>query len=544
MEKSAISFADRGVPSLLVLSVPDELAADGESIRCFAIPILCRRGGLLLNVPRGVVSEDALIDSLHVEDDSGMLGPSKGVSAHLCEEDEEGNIIVRQDSVNSLVIDFSDEVLPLLREYGAAIADEGDIVPFSVTVPTALPSHTEVCEHAASWIGQTGPERVNFYSAQEDPEVPVAEKAAAEIKSSPPTEKANAVKRVTNAQVLDQLSTLVAQVKTLTARQDALESQPAKGVSGPLPGNIANVPAVSAGLPEAPAPMTAFAKYARLVGPPPKVRAASSKDPLLALTPEAPVAQPALEEGDLVSAINQQSTAMLALVSQIAGNSDPLTDLTSPGQFSTSTRGVQKREKMQSDLAMGMSTYYMQMMQQLHKKLHPSRPLPKTEAELGHLSFLEYLEKTGGYRAARESGLLMWLVGHVIDALAVEDLHMAKERVALLAIALEQSVVDKGDWSVAFLLSLASEPPLQMFQERSSVMSPFGQPFAGLVPPPWAATVLSYIKELEVLSNKKADQVVPKKKKNAESEDPSPKRRGQPRFPKKPKAEPPFQAPS
>ena len=544
MEKSAISFADRGVPSLLVLSVPDELAADGESIRCFAIPILCRRGGLLLNVPRGVVSEDALIDSLHVEDDSGMLGPSKGVSAHLCEEDEEGNIIVRQDSVNSLVIDFSDEVLPLLREYGAAIADEGDIVPFSVTVPTALPSHTEVCEYAASWIGQTGPERVNFYSAQEDPEVPVAEKAAAEIKSSPPTKKANVVKRVTNAQVLDQLSTLVAQVKTLTARQDALESQPAKGVSGPLPGNIANVPAVSAGLPEAPAPMTAFAKYARLVGPPPKVRATSSKDPLLALTPEAPVAQPALEEGDLVSAINQQSTAMLALVSQIAGNSDPLTDLTSPGQFSTSTRGVQKREKMQSDLAMGMSTYYMQMMQQLHKKLHPSRPLPKTEAELGHLSFLEYLEKTGGYRAARESGLLMWLVGHVIDALGVEDLHMAKERVALLAIALEQSVVDKGDWSVAFLLSLASEPPLQMFQERSSVMSPFGQPFAGLVPPPWAATVLSYIKELEVLSNKKADQIVPKKKKNAESEDPSPKRRGQPRFPKKPKAEPPFQAPS
>ena len=106
MEKSAISFANRGVPSLLVLSVPDELAAQGVSIRCFAIPILSRRGGLLLNLPRGVVSEDALIDSLHVEDDSGMLGPSKGVSAHLCEEDEDGNIVVRQDSVNSLVIEF------------------------------------------------------------------------------------------------------------------------------------------------------------------------------------------------------------------------------------------------------------------------------------------------------------------------------------------------------------------------------------------------------------------------------------------------------
>ena len=36
---------------------------------------------------------------------------------------------------------------------------------------------------------------------------------------------------------------------------------------------------------------------------------------------------------------------------------------------------------------------------------------------------------------------------------------MVKERLALLAIALEQSVVDKGDWSIAYLLSLASDPP-------------------------------------------------------------------------------------
>ena len=365
------------------------------------------------------------------------------------EEDEDGNIVVRQDSVNSLVIDFSDEVLPLLHEYGAIVAEEGDIVP-SESAPTALPSHTEVCESAAAWIGQTGPERVNFYSAQEDPEGPVVEKAAAEVKSGA-TKKAPAVKRVTNAQVLGHLSTLVAQIQTISARQDALESRPAKDASRPSPGNIANVPAVSAGLPEAPAPMPAFAKYAKLVGPPPKVRAVSSKDPPTGLTPEIPAAPLALEEGDLVSAINQQSTAMLALVSQIAGSNDPLTDLTSTGQFSTSTRGVQKRKRMQSDLAMGASNYYMQMMQQLHKKLHPSRPIPKTEGETGHLSFLEYLEKTGGYKNARESGLLMWLLGHVIDALAVEDLHMAKERVALLAIALEQSVVDKGDWSVAFL---------------------------------------------------------------------------------------------
>ena len=231
---------------------------------------------------------------------------------------------------------------------------------------------------------------------------------------------------------------------------------------------------------------------------------------------------------------------MLALVSQMAGGSDPLSELTMPGHLSTSTKGVQRRERMQSDLAQGSSNYFLQMMQQLHKKLCPGKPLPKSENELGHLSFLEYLEKTGGYRSARESGLMMWLLGHAIDAAAVEDHHLCRERLALLAIALEQSVIDKGDWSVAFLLSLAADPPLQMFAEKSSVVSPFGQPFAGLVPPSWAANVLAYIKELEVLSNKKADQVIPKKKKdkNSETDEPSPKKRGQPRFPKNPKADP------
>ena len=140
-----MSFAEKGVPSLLVLSVPDEIASSGSSVHCFAVPILSRRGGLLLNIPRGVISEDGLIDSLQVEDESCLLGPSKGVSAHLCEEDEEGNIALRQESVNSLVIDFSDDVLPLLREYGASGPEEDEIVPFAENFPTALPSFTEVC---------------------------------------------------------------------------------------------------------------------------------------------------------------------------------------------------------------------------------------------------------------------------------------------------------------------------------------------------------------------------------------------------------------
>lgn len=84
-------------------------------------------------------------------------------------------------------------------------------------------------------------------------------------------------KRATNAQVLDQLTLLMAQVKSISARQDAME-KPSAVVAPELPnGSTAVVPPVSAGLQiSSKPPPTAFAKFAKVVGPPPKVRAPSN----------------------------------------------------------------------------------------------------------------------------------------------------------------------------------------------------------------------------------------------------------------------------
>ena len=139
---------------------------------------------------------------------------------------------------------------------------------------------------------------------------------------------------------------------------------------------------------------------------------------------------------------------------------------------------------MQQDLAMGSSNYYLQVMQQLIAQ------------EVVPLSSF------------------------------AED-----NRLALLMVALEQSVVD-GDWTVAFLLSLAEDPPISLFLDKTSTMSPFGKPFSSLVPPPWASVVLAYVKEMEVLQSRKPES--PKRTpKAADPDAPSPKRR--PRFPKKPR---------
>lgn len=135
----------------------------------------------------------------------------------------------------------------------------------------------------------------------------------------------------------------------------------------------------------------------------------------------------------------------------------------------------------------------------------------------------------------------MWLLGHVLDAASSGNMWLVRERLALLVVSLEQSVVDGGDWSLAYLLSLAEDPPLTLFQDRTAVVSPYGTPFGPLVPPSWSATLLGFVKELEVLSSKKVE-TSPRKGKNASTDLPdrteaSPKRK--PRFPKKPKADGP-----
>ena len=476
-------------------------------------------------------------------DAGSVVGPSKGISVSLVEEGLDGSPVLVGAQSNCLLVDLLDDGLSWIREYDAA-TDPDTIVGFSEEYPNAVPLNSEVVLVANEWAASQQVERVNFYSAQEEQEteVPVEMKASSK-KSAPP-------KRVSNAQVMDQLSTVLQQMKLLTARQEKLEKADAPNVPGPSvaqPSNTKVAPSVSAGLlglqghVSSPPPV-AFSKVAQIVGPPPRVKVA----PVLT-NPGAPshAIETVEETGDVnsgvVRALSQQSTAITALVAHLANSSDPLTELQGGGSTFGTTKGVQRRERMQAELAAGTSTYYLQMMQQLHRRLHPALPVPKSEAELNHLSFLNYMEKTGGYRGNRETGLIMWLLGHIIDAAAQDDLHQVKERLALLAISLEQSVVDKGDWQIAFLLSLAEDPPLAIYQDKTSIISPYGRPFANLVPSAWAAVVLAYVKELEVLTSKKGEasnkKASPSKAAETDAPPTSPKRKA--RYPKKPREDPP-----
>ena len=286
-------------------------------------------------------------------------------------------------------------------------------------------------------------------------------------------------------------------------------------------------------------------KAAALVGPPPKTMAAAPKvaNPLQTLQEDEPRTwqEGAVTTGDpLLQVLAQQGSALTALVAHIAAGGDALGDLSTSATSSqsTSTKGVQRRERLQNELASGSSNFYHLLLQQLHRRLHPSRPLPADVEGFKDtdISLLKYLERFGGYRLQKTTGVTLWLLGYVLDALIQDDTHRAKEHLALAIAALEQQGID-GDFTLGYLIALVEEPPIQLYQDRTLSMHAQGRPFAPLVPPSHAAVAISYLKELEVLNSRKKETVpaasTPKSTTTPDS--PSPRRR--PRYPKKPKAD-------
>ena len=544
--KEKLRLGVKGDATVLVLTLGGDVSSTGFEIEVFAMAIDVRPGGLLIAVPQGSIAESVL-EAGQIAADDAVFGPSTFVHVGLVEEADDLSMVQLGVSADVSLVDVSDAILPALREFDPVTDSDANIQSYLVDVPHAFPDVVAILPMMKEWLTARSDERAGFYSAQEDQMKQPAGTAAGR--------KAAPSKRVTTAVLSDQLAALTAQIQMLAARTEKLEAQP-KVSAMPVPGQpgaiSGKLPAVSASLPNGGVdfPLKMSMKAGALIGPPPRQQQArSSKEPpdltmQLQDDPVDPTAalRPIEAEGNIMSAIAQQSTAITALVAHIASQSpDALGDLASLGAASSTTKGVAKRERMQAELANGTSCYYLQMMQQLHRRLYPARPVPTSEDDLSQLSVLTYLERQGGYKGSREMSLVAWVLGHAIDASSAGDLRRTKELMALLLVAVEQSVVDRGDWSLAFLLTLLEEPPVQLYQDRSPNMVLNSRPFGPLVPPQWTAVCLSFLKDMEILASKKtetAKKVLPKQPSKDESADkegdPSPKRKA--RFPKKPKA--------
>lgn len=550
MEKKELRFSDAQAPSLLVFEVPALIAAGGEPLFTLALPLLKRQGGFLVAFPCGVIGPEAFPSTPADEDQMlGLARTFEGLALYEEEETEAGGLqlIPTGTSCSVVVCDVLDSILVYLREFDPVTDSQVELVPFDEARPAAVPMHAEITPLALEWARSEVEGRVLFYSAREEQEPPVA--------PAPRTAKKATAKRVTTASLAEQVSALSAQMSLLLKQQAVTANGPAAinpGQQSPIASPAAGrggigggyrVPPVSQML--SPPPKTANGAPLAILGPPPKVRQVPPQVPLPAEEP-----YDILDEGALpdttAAVLSQQSAALTALVTHLVGQDNPLDLSGTIGTASSSTKGTMRREKMQQELAGRKSNFFLQIQQQIHKKMYPSRMLPKTEEELSQaqVSLMAYLERYGGYKGQKEAGLCMWIFAHAMDSASAGDFVATKEFLALGVMALEQSVFDAGDWSLAYVLTMAEDPPATMFSERMSSLTAAGRPFSPLVPPTLASTNLAYIKELEVLSTRRAETRTKKggagspsqagKNKDAEEENPSPKRR--PRYPKKPKA--------
>ena len=535
MQKVDVRFASRGDPSLLVWRIAGEFSNTNAELQAFCLPIMGRDGGMLLAVPQNVLNDTALFAAAMNEDDS-LLGPSQEFQAEVVIENEEGAELGTGDRQDFLVVDVADAVLGHLREYDPVTDSLESIVRYVAGKPEALVAVGDVLPDVANWLENiTGDQgRLNFYSAREEPEpLPV------------PKKKAQA-KKVTTAMLAEQMQVMMAQIQVLTTEQEALtkghprDPHAAEVVAGPTLGAAtAKLPALSAGLP---LPQPGAAKKAlSLVGPPPKtkVHAAVGSAPGAAIgSPAQEIQLVHQEEGSssVIAAISQQSAALTSLVAHLTSG-DALLDLQgSSSSTSVSTKGVARREKMQQELAGRTSQYFLQVHQQIFKKMYPAKLCPKSEEDLirANVSMTSYLEKYGAFKGQKELGLVSWMVAHAMDAAAQGDFYATKEFLALLSAALDQATLD-GNRHLAYIVGLLEEPPSQMFAEKMQSSLTLGRPFAPLVPPSWAAVSLSYIKEIDLLTSKKTEVRPKASAAKAEGDSPtaSPKRRQ--RFPKRPK---------
>ena len=190
---------------------------------------------MLIVVPAQVINANTLQDGLTGAEDV-LFGPSSIFQAALMEEADDLSLVELGVAADVLVIDVTDDVLGLCREYDPVTDSTAAIHGYSFDFPAGLPDCNVLLGQAKEWIASRQEERVGFYSAQED------------LEESPPTrpvvaasaKKAPAKQRVTNSMIADQLSNLTAQMQLLSQRQDQLEKSregSAENVGGRPPGH-------------------------------------------------------------------------------------------------------------------------------------------------------------------------------------------------------------------------------------------------------------------------------------------------------------------
>ena len=389
----------------------------GESIdgsRQAPVVVLMRRpGGMLIGLPNGFLTPEDLAFEWGTDEPELVFGPGARLSVPLALDD--GAELLTDSQVEVHIVDVVYEaVAPHIVPEEEASGDASELHPFHADYPGSLPEPQAMLQAARDWLARTDGS-LDYHTALEVEE----EGGGPQLRRQAPRggttrrEEPKAGKRPTVALVSKQLEDLAATLPAITSqlsmlqeRQDRLEKQqaaPAVPFKTPQAGGLAAP--ISALLHSPGPPLHTIAK---LVGPPPKVRAMEKQ----AVAPTLPVR--AYQEDDPIepvgdpsgvgtdpyaAALLEQSRALRALVSQLQSTaSDPMSELASGGASSSlSMKGLTNREKLQRELALKEGKHFLKICQTVAKRMSPSGTIPMSLEETSGVSLLGYLERFGGY---------------------------------------------------------------------------------------------------------------------------------------------------
>ena len=211
----------------------------------------------------------------------------------------------------------------------------------------------------------------------------------------------------------------------------------------------------------------------------------------------------------MLQALLTQSSAITTLVNHLVQGSggDPLLDLSMPSS-STGSRGALGRAKLQAELASKKGSFFTKVVQAAARRMDPTQPCevePSVLKQQG-ISMAKYVERFGGYGQVRNLALIQWQVCLAMDQALAGHMEGCLDIPSLLCVCLEQASLDNGNLDIGYLLTLQEEPPSAIMSNRS-IMSVGGRAraFAPLADQRWVTTSLAYLRELDLITQKRAD---------------------------------------
>ena len=536
-----------------VLQWPAELEEDG-TMDIFVVAVMKRQGGVLLALPVGVLAAEDL--DAGNRGGGGVLGYSHTVVLPSVILDG-GAVNPTGEEVQVLLLDCAAEIVEQMR----LVRPFEDIAyGFDLDSPYALPDPKATLAAARTWIQDSEPlGGLAFYTADsvsvEDPPLTSRPKRKAKVKATPASgtdgdeEGVNAAplpkekqKRISTASLAAQLETVLQTLPSISSQMQQLARQQ-KEMEAQMMAPMTPCQALQTPLARAvPGPPLAPGSMARqLTAPPRTLGGAPSPGILRSSELHQPAALEALEKEKLASslpsgdhlaqAVLVQSQALTSLVNQIAqGQSDPLVDLGSSS--ATGTRGSMGRARLQADLASQKGLFFQAVMQAMARRMSPTVPVEGSAQQLMERGVCgtRYLERFGGYGRHRDLGLLQYQVMQILDYLQLENIPAARDTAALLAVTIEQAVMDNGKMDFASVLCLQDDLPASIFVNRNAGALSRSRSFAPLADQKWITVALAYLKELDTIQSKRAEFVGATAKPTASvPSSPTPKPKGGPK---------------